>query len=220
MGQAMSDRVYPEALVNDIGREWAVMHTSLKVHASCRHTHPAADALMATLTNSDIDADAIERVEVGVYQAALDVLGGAPVPTNTHQAKFSMGFVLALIAHRRRAGVLDFDADSITDPKLLSFASRVSMKVDPDIESLHPERWASEVKVFLEDGSTLSSRVESPRGDPDQWLSPDEIDDKFRSLARYAGQLDDAAIDALLSGLRGVGSRRDVSNIMSWGLKT
>lgn len=216
MGRAMSETVYPEALVNGLGQEWAVMHTSLKVHASCRHTHPAADALLSALSSAGVEARDIERVEVGVYQAAQDVLEGAPVPTNTHQAKFSMGFVLALIAHRRRAGVLDFDADSISDPQLLDFASKVSMTVDPDIEKLHPQRWASQVKVFLRDGSTLDARVESPRGDPDQWLLPGEIDDKFRSLTRYAGQLDEAAIDSLLAGLRDVGTRTDLADVMSW----
>ncbi len=216
LGRAMSERVYPQALVNGLGQEWAVMHTSLKVHASCRHTHPAADALMTALTNAGVEARDIERVEVGVYQAAQDVLEAAPVPTNTHQAKFSMGFVLALIAHRRRAGVLDFDPDSIRDPQLLDFASRVSMRVDPDIESLYPHQWASEIKVFLHDGNTLSTMVESPRGDPDQWLSPGEIDDKFRSLTRYAGRLDEAATNSLLGGLRDVGNRTDLSDVMTW----
>ncbi len=217
MGRAMSEGVYPEALVSDLGEEWAVMHTSLKVHASCRHTHPAADALMTLLTESRVDAEEIERVNVSVYQAAQDVLEAAPVPTNTHQAKFSMGFVLALIAHRRRAGVHDFNDEAIRDPQLLDFASRVSMTVDPEIESLHPERWASEVEVVLKSGDTLFTRVESPRGDPDQWLSPEEIDEKFRNLTNSVGQLDDAAMASLIGAVRGLAGRVDLSNIMKWG---
>lgn len=216
MGPAMSSAVVPEALVGGLGDEWSVMHTSLKVHASCRHTHPAADALADLLAGHAVTADQIQRVEVGVYQAAQDVLEAAPVPTNTHQAKFSMGFVLALMAHRGRAGVLDFDAQSIRDPQLLDFASRVSMRVDPKIEQLHPERWAADVNVILNDGTNLSSSVQSPRGDPDRWLSEQQIDDKFRSLVGYAGQLDAAATDELLAGIRGVGNRGDLSDIMNW----
>lgn len=216
MGAAMSQGVVPEALTGGLGESWAVMHTSLKVHASCRHTHPAADALEGLLAGSGIAAADIESIEVGVYQAAQDVLEAAPVPTNTHQAKFSMGFVLSLVANRGRAGVLDFDSSSIKDPELLDLASRVSMRVDPEIQRLHPQRWASEVKVRTRGGEERVNRVESPRGDPDRWLTPGEIDDKFRSLARYGGQLDDAAIEDLIRGIRAVDNREDVSGILSW----
>lgn len=220
MAPAMSREVFPQALVGGMGEEWQVMHTSLKVHASCRHTHPAADALAELMSQHGVTAADIARVDVGVYQAAQDVLEAAPVPTNTHQAKFSMGFVLALMAQRGRAGVLDFDPATIRDEQLLDFAARVSMRVDPEVQSLHPGRWAAKVSVTLKSGAVVEGRVDSPRGDPDRWLTPAQIDDKFRSLARYPGHLSEAEVESLLRGVRGVRQRNDLTDVMAWGAVT
>lgn len=216
MGAAMSQETMPAALHAGLGTEWAVMNTSLKVHASCRHTHPAADALTELLNEHGLKAADIERVTVGVYQAAKDVLEAATVPITTHQAKFSMGFVLALIAHRGRAGVLDFDADSITDQQLLEFAARVEMHVDDEIEKLHPQRWAAQVTLLLKDGTRTERTVESPRGDPDRWLTASELNEKFRTLANYPGTLNGAAVEQLIGAARSVSSRGDLQSIMDW----
>lgn len=44
MAAGMSSDADPERLVDRLGSRWALLETSFKFHASCRHTHPAADA--------------------------------------------------------------------------------------------------------------------------------------------------------------------------------
>ena len=46
MAAGMSSDADPAKLTDRLGRRWALMETSFKFHASCRHTHPAADALL------------------------------------------------------------------------------------------------------------------------------------------------------------------------------
>jgi IS605 OrfB family transposase len=45
MAAGMSTDADPRKLAIGLGQRWTILETSFKFHASCRHTHPAADAL-------------------------------------------------------------------------------------------------------------------------------------------------------------------------------
>src|SRR4029453_12306068 len=100
-----------------------------KFHASCRHTHPAADALLDVVTDHDLAPDKIARVTARVHRAGIEVLGPVTDPTTVHQAKFSMGTVLAMIAIFRRAGLPEFERH-FRDPGVIAFRARVRMGGD------------------------------------------------------------------------------------------
>lgn len=55
MAAGMSSDADPERLVDRLGSRWALLETSFKFHASCRHTHPAADALLALMQREGLD---------------------------------------------------------------------------------------------------------------------------------------------------------------------
>src|SRR5438094_3195191 len=98
MAAGMSKDADPARLVDRLGGRWALAETSFKFHASCRHTHPAADALLQTMQQHRLEARHIAGVTAQVHQGALDVLGPVVDPQTVHQAKFSMGTVLGLVA--------------------------------------------------------------------------------------------------------------------------
>jgi 2-methylcitrate dehydratase PrpD len=109
MAAAMSHDSDPAKLTDRLGGFWALLETSFKHHACCRHTHPAADALLLAIQQNNLDPGQIRRVTAHVHQGAIDVLGAVDVPQTVHQAKFSMGTALGLIAHFGRAGLREFD---------------------------------------------------------------------------------------------------------------
>lgn len=108
-----------EKLVEGLGRDWKVEQTSFKVRftssffwwghrregregvadsrrddvpqywASCRHTHPSADALLHLLTTHSIPSSSISSVTAHVYRAALDVLEPCEAARSVHESKFS-----------------------------------------------------------------------------------------------------------------------------------
>jgi 2-methylcitrate dehydratase PrpD len=200
MAAGMSSDADPEKLTDRLGQRWALLETSFKFHASCRHTHPAADALLSLIEANDLQPREIERVTAHVHQAALDVLGSVTDPRTVHQAKFSMPATLGLIASRRRAGMTEFDGFA-DDALARSFLDRVEMRLDPEIDAAYPARWIGEVSVVTVDGRRLRGRVEEPRGDPGNTLSRQEIDAKARSLAIYGNAIDADEADSLLRRL-------------------
>jgi 2-methylcitrate dehydratase PrpD len=177
----------PRWLTEGLGSRWALPETSFKFHASCRHTHPAADALLALMQQNGLNAREIAQVTAHVHQGALDVLGPVTDPRTIHQSKFSMGFVLALIALKGRAGLADFTEAALRDLDVRTFHDKVRMVLDPEIDRAYPRRWMGRVTVTTDDGRSFEKKIESPKGDPDNCLTRAELEDKAVRLAQYAG---------------------------------
>ncbi|MFY3859598.1 2-methylcitrate dehydratase [Achromobacter xylosoxidans] len=196
MAAGMSSDADPARLTDRLGTRWALAETSFKFHASCRHTHPAADALQQVLREHKLAESDIARVVAHVHQGAIDVLGPVVDPRTVHQSKFSMGTVLGLIARQGRAGLPEFDA-ALDDPAVADFRGRVTMELDPEVDGAYPQRWIGKITVHTRDGRVLHGRVDEPKGDPGNTLSRDEIEAKTLSLGRYA----DAATETELRGL-------------------
>lgn len=184
MAAGMSRDADPTKLVDRLGSRWALAETSFKFHASCRHTHPAADALLAVMREHKLVAEDIAQVVTRVHQGAIDVLGAVTVPATVHQAKFSMGTVLGLIAVFGRAGLAEFD-EFFLDPRVAAVRDKVSMLIDPEVDSAYPARWIGKVTVTTIDGRTLDGRVDEPKGDPGNTLSRPELEDKAMRLGLY-----------------------------------
>jgi 2-methylcitrate dehydratase PrpD len=186
MAAGMSSDANPGKLSDRLGSRWALAETSFKYHASCRHTHPAADALLDLMQREGLRADDIAQVTTRVHQGAIDVLGRVVVPQTVHQAKFSMGTVLGLIAVHGKAGLPEFHELSLTDPAVASFRDKVSMALDPEVDGAYPARWLGRVEVVTVDGRRLHGAIDEPKGDPGNTLSRDELEDKFRRLVQFS----------------------------------
>ena len=213
MAAGMSSDADPAKLVDRLGTRWALLETSFKFHASCRHTHPAADALLKVIEANGLAPTDIGQVTAHVHQAALDVLGPVTDPVTVHQAKFSMPATLGLIAVHRRAGMAEFDG-YLADAPARSFLDRVTMRLDPEIDAAYPNRWIGKVSVTAADGSVLDGRVDEPKGDPGNTLTRDEIDAKARRLARYGKGLSDGEIDRLMPRLWSIAEQNAVGRLL------
>ena len=201
LAAGMSSDADPAKLVDGLGTRWTLAETSFKYHASCRHTHPAADALQALMREHRLAAGDVAEVTALVHQGALDVLGPVVDPQSVHQSKFSMGTVLGLIAVHGRAGPAEFDAHW-REPAVVAFRQRVAMQRDAEVDTAYPARWIGKVRVRCADGRTLEARVDEPKGDPGNTLTRAELEDKAMRLAAYRGGAGEAEMRAVIARLR------------------
>jgi 2-methylcitrate dehydratase PrpD len=183
-------------LTDRLGSRWALAETSFKFHASCRHTHPAADALQHAMKEHGLKASDIASVVTHVHQGAIDVLGPVVDPKTVHQSKFSMGTVLALIALRNSADLAGFD-QALKDGAVTAFRDKVTMELDEEVDTAYPQRWIGKVTVKTTDGRTLTGRVDEPKGDPGNTLSRPEIEEKTLRLGTYQGAATESQVKKL-----------------------
>jgi 2-methylcitrate dehydratase PrpD len=67
MAAGMSRDADPQRITDRLGSRWAISETSYKWHASCRHTHPAADALLEVMRREKLRHDQIAQVTARVH---------------------------------------------------------------------------------------------------------------------------------------------------------
>jgi 2-methylcitrate dehydratase PrpD len=214
MAAGMSTDADPARLTDGLGTRWALVETSFKFHASCRHTHPAADALLQVVSEHRLKPDDIEQVLAHVHQGAIDVLGPVTDPRSVHQSKFSMGTVLALIAAYGRAGMQDFE-QHYSAADIAQFRAKVQMQLDPEVDRAYPQRWIGKVTVRTTDGRVLNGRVDEPKGDPGNTLTRSEIEEKAVRLAAFSGAASTDEMRAVCAGIWSISEAPVVGDLMS-----
>ena len=213
MAAGMSTDADLAKLTDRLGTRWALPETSFKFHASCRHTHPAADALQQAMRTHGLKASDITEVITHVHQGAIDVLGRVIAPETVHQAKFSMGTVLGIIALHDKAGVSEFERLYL-DPAVADFRVRVKMVLDEEVDGAYPERWIGKVTLHTRDGRVLHGRVDEPKGDPGNTLSRPELEQKALALADFGDAASEAEMRAVFSTLWNVTKLSVVSRLL------
>ncbi len=214
MAAGMSKDADPAKLTDRLGERWALLETSFKYHACCRHTHPAADALLDAIDGHHLDPQTIARVTAHVHQGAIDVLGPVDVPRTVHQAKFSMGTVLGLIALRGGAGLTEFE-DHFDEADVAAFRNRVTMVLDPEVDSAYPVRWIGKVTIETNDGRVMHGRVDEPKGDPGNTLTREELEDKAIGLAAHTGGATSAEMKAVFARIDELEYAEKVGTLLS-----
>ncbi len=214
LAAGMSSDADPSKLTDRLGSRWTIAETSFKYHASCRHTHPAADALLQVMLAHHLQPSDITKVETLVHQGAIDVLGPVTDPATVHQSKFSMGTVLALIAHYQFAGLQEFD-QHFHDKAICAFRDRVTMTLDPEVDGAYPQRWIGKVKVYLNNGEVLEGRVDEPKGDPGNTLSRAEITDKAMRLAAFSSGATPNEMSAAIERLWNIRKQSKIGSLIS-----
>lgn len=215
---AMSRDAEPQRVVEGLDElsetgNWAIKRVSLKPHASCRHTHPSVDAALAL--RSEVDPNAVKRVVVRTYGAALN-LTDAPDPVNRFQAKFSLQYTVARALISGQVGLRDFDSSMLQDATVRELMSRIKLELDPELDRRYPDAWAAEVSVELNDGTVREAAVDSPKGDPENPLTEDELRAKFSDMVAWTEYAPEA--DRLLDSLASLPTRRNMRSFLPEGV--
>ncbi len=200
MAAGMSTDADLSKLNAGLHQRWATLETSFKFHASCRHTHPAADALLQVMQTNHLQFTDLAHITTHVHQGAIDVLGAVTDPKTVHQSKFSMGTVLAIVAKYGHAGLDEFE-NHFLDPEICQLRDNVSMQLDPQVDQAYPQRWIGKVSVKTHAGREFHGQLDEPKGDPGNTLTRSEIESKAIRLALFskgAGQSEMQSIIAQL----------------------
>ena len=213
MAAGMSSDADPAKLTDALGTRWATAETSFKYHASCRHTHPAADALLQVMQAHQLKPADLARVITHVHQGAIDVLGPVVNPATVHQSKFSMGTVLGLVARFGHAGLVEFD-QHFKDDVTTALCKRVEMVLDAEVDAAYPRRWIGKVTVTTTDGRVLQGRVDEPKGDPGNTLSREEITAKAQRLAAFSKGATAAEMTQAIDGLWNIAQSKSVGRLL------
>ncbi len=181
-GKVLSESFNPAAMTEALGERWEVTRNYFKLHACCRYNHAALDALamIAAERGQPLEPGRIARVEVESYALAVEL--DNPRPRNVLAGKFSVPFAVATTLVNGSSGVESFSGEHVENPEILELAARVSVREDPAMTAQLPGSRPARVTVTLDDGTRLTARTATNRGD---WADPyaqEEIHAKYLAL--------------------------------------
>ena len=84
-----------------------------------------------------------------------------------------------------------------------------------EVDRAYPARWIGKVTVETTDGRRFDGRVDEPKGDPGNTLSPAEIEDKAVRLARYRGGASEAEARRAIAAIRTLASTPRVPRFLA-----
>ena len=220
--QACAGKYDPQVLLETLGNPWTIADPGIAVKPfpSGRLTHPAMCGLEQILIAHAISPAQVKRIGVKTNrQLPGNLTYHAPV--TGLQGKFSMEFCLASILLFRKAGLTEFTDEFVNRADVQEAIRKIDYTCYSDEEAAvngYP-LLATFIEVDLADGRQFSTRVDVARGSPPISMTEEEVTEKFRQCAAYAGWRQ-ARSEKIIKATLGLENLAHVTDLTSLLLRT
>lgn len=183
--KVMTDEPKLEYITGFNNGKYMIETIYMKPYAACRHCHPSIEAALHIRQQEGFDLSKIEKIQVDTYKLAVGGHDHTEIK-GPNSAKMSIPYSLSVALKTGKAGMDEFIEEYLNDSEILSVTSRVSVKDVDELTELCPQKRVAIVTVKTTNGD-FSERVDYPKGEPENPLTRQELEDKFRGLAMYGG---------------------------------
>ena len=205
--RAMATDCDPGRITEGLGASWKISENCYKLHSCCGHTHSAIDAALEIVSEQRWSReDVLEHVAaiaIATYGPGYDIVKQMN-PSTPYQAKFSLAYCVAAALVEQRVGLEQFSPDrfgpgGVVDPALASVLTRTTVAVDPELTAKYPAAWPGRVTLTLRDGTAVTVHHDYPRGNPENPVTTQELEEKFLALVspRTNRGLAESALEAV-----------------------
>ena len=177
----------PGEIIGRMGAPWVFDDPGIwiKPYPCGSLTHPAADCLLALMRTEKIEPGQIAHIRVQTNQRVLNTLSQG-LPRNAEQARFSMAFVLALIAVDGQVVLEDFSEATLRRGEIREMMGRIT-HVAFESEGRDFTNVTSLVSIETREGRIVSGRADHARGSTGAPFSPEDSLEKFRQCVALGG---------------------------------
>ncbi len=205
--RAMSESPDSSRITDGLGEKWKIGENCYKLHSCCGHTHTAIDIALETRAERNWSAadvlDNLAAIHIQTYGPGFEIVKELN-PRTPYQAKFSIAYCVAAALLEGRVGLDQFSADrfspdGVRDSSIAVLLQRTTVTVEDDLTAKYPAAWPARISLTLRDGTVLNKTSDYPRGNPENPVSDDELEDKFLSLvgSRFGSDPASAALEAV-----------------------
>lgn len=182
---------YDEKIIRGrMGSPWtfASPGVGIKPFPSGALTHPAMSKMRDLVIEHDIKPNEVARVGIRTNRLLPENLTYHR-PVTGLQGKFSMEFCLASILVLRRAGLAEFTDAVALRPEIQEAIGKIDYTTYSDQEAKEGRytRLTSFIDIQLKSGQVISARADEARGSAAMPMSENEVAEKFRECAAFAG---------------------------------
>jgi 2-methylcitrate dehydratase PrpD len=209
IGSIISTKYEPEQIIKDLGSYWFTREIGLECYPTKGGAHSAIDCVLDILSRGPLNPADIESILVRATTgiAKNRALSLFP-PHDFYEAQNSLPYILAVTLFDGACGLTQFTDEKIADPKILALAAKIKLAPDAEADKLSPKTKTTFVDITLRNGQLLTSRVDYCKGEPENFLTRDEVRRKFKTAA--AGVLADSRLDEIIRAAERLESLKDL----------
>lgn len=199
-------------LTHGLGSTWEILQNGFKFFPSILASHAAIQATLALVEQHDIRPADIASITNETY-ATVKSHFAAKTVTTAMGARVSVPYCCAVAALDRAVGQAQFAHDRVMRTDVQDLLARTDVVADPELTKLYPAKFPARVTIALKDGRRLTETRDFPKGDPQEPLSPAEIEAKFldNATARHSRE----AARTLVGMIRDLPDMTDTGPLMA-----
>lgn len=183
---ALTGTPKPEFLTDFKDEGYCIEGIYQKVHAACRHCHPAIDATIDMRNDLNLKPEQIEKIDVHTYKLAVGSHDHTEI-MGISSAKLSTPYAVALAIVKGSCGYADYNEDNLDDYWIKNLTRKVSVIEDENLTAQSPAIRGARVTLYLKNGKEYEAPCFYPKGEPEHPLTQEELEGKYRGLAMYGG---------------------------------
>jgi 2-methylcitrate dehydratase PrpD len=214
--RAMSSSYDESRITDGLGERWKVSENCYKLHSCCGHTHTAIDIAQCRRPLGMQGPTDIRDIHIETYASGYEIVKEMR-PQTPYQAKFSIAYCVAVALLDGRADLDQFTPRRMADPAIAALLERTRVTVAGDLTARYPAAWPARLTITLANGETIQGAADFPRGNPENPVSTQELEEKFRGLV--APRFGTAAAARAIETVAHLESVSDLSDIFLGRLK-
>lgn len=210
--RAYSENPDMAAPTRGLGTEWEILQNGFKWFPSILASHAPIQATLDIVTRHDVAPADIVFIANETYSTVKSHFSNKTVDTPMG-ARVSVPYCVAIAAIDREVGQAQFTPERVRDPAVQALLARTETVADPELTKLYPDKFPARVTIGLKDGRRLTETRYFPKGDPQEKLTPAEIEAKFLSNANE--RIGGAAAKEVVRLVRGLRETDDLSRLFA-----
>ena len=203
-----------DELLKDLGQTFLITRCSYKAFPTEALTHQPITATLKLCKEHKIDHTSVAEILVETTTRGADILSDPSKykPETKETADHSLPYVIAVAIVDGNVLPASFREEKLRDPAILATLPKIKVVADSEIDNLFPQVKRARVTITTMDGEKHTAQCDVAKGAPEDPLSDDELEAKFRSNA--AGVIGEAHMDEIIEATWEFDQFEDVGQYM------
>jgi len=173
-----------DRMTRGLGENYEILNVGFKTFSCCGSNFTSLEALSQIMRDKGLQASEIKKITIRSTTVTKLHVGWEYKPEGMTAAQMNLPYCLAVMALEGETFVDQFTEEKIRDPKVLEFIKRIEVIPDPELDRMGQDyRHAIICKIETVDGRSFERKVEFAKGGPNNPITREEVENKFRKLA-------------------------------------
>jgi len=183
------------------GTPFKILETYIKYYPAEYHAQTGIAAALE-LRAEVASIDEIVTIQIEACDACVDIIAGEAEkwrPMTRETADHSLPYCVAVALLDGAVTMESFEPERISDPRVAGIMQKITVGRNAELSAQYPQATPNEIRIELNSGKLLRSRVTYGRGHPKNPMTDTEVEAKFRSLARPV--ISERTVDRLIAAM-------------------